>query len=269
MSLAAPIRKNKFLAICLGILLLSACNANSPETKFFLAEKLLEDKKYDAAISEFKSIVDKSPNSALGLEAQLKIAQIQHLYLGRSQGAIEAYQEYLKRTKNEAMRRDVEKTMADLQFHNFEDYDQAIASYSKLVKENSSPKENEELMFRLGRAFFLKAKFEDAIKMLEYQKTRFPTGDFFWKAELEIGNSLGATKGRCNDAIKQYDKVIAGGTKELRVLATFAKASCYEEQDELDKAYELFSSIQDEYPAPAVVDLKMQKIKRRKILRKR
>jgi len=245
---------------CLG------CNANSPETKFLLAEKLLEDKKYDAAISEFQTIVDKAPYSALGLEAQLKVAQIQHLYLGRSQEAIDAYREYLKRVKDESQRREVEKVLADLQFHSFEDYDQAIASYSRLVKENAP--DREEMIFRLGRSFFLKAKFDDSIRMFEYLKTEFPAGAFFWKAELEIGNAMGA-KGKCSDAIKQYDKVVANGPRDQKTLAIFAKASCFEEQDELDSAYELFSSIQNDYPAPSVVELKMQKIKRRKILRKR
>lgn len=268
MNLPAKLKKNKKGALWGLFLLALGCNANSPETKYLLAEKLLEDKKYDAAISEFQTIVDKSPHSSLGLDAQLKVAQIQHLYLGRSQEAIEAYKEYLKRSKDEKKRREVEKTLADLQFQNFEDYDQAIASYSRLVKENTSPEESEELMFRLGRAFFLQSKFDDAIKMFEYQRTRFPSGSRLWKAELEIGNALSA-KGKCPDAIKQYNRVIAEGPKEQRVLASFAKASCFEEQDELDSAYELFSSIKEEYPAPSVVELKMQKIKRRKILRKR
>jgi tetratricopeptide (TPR) repeat protein len=263
--------KGPFGALFLCALLsgsLSACNANSPETKFVLAEKLLEDRKYDAAITEFQAIVDKSPNSNMGLQAQLKVAEIQHLYLGHAPQAIEAYQEFLKRNKDENKRREVEKTMADLQFQSFEDYDQAIASYSKLVKENSERKEGEELMFRLGRSFFMKSKFEDAIKMFQYQKERFPSGFFFWKAELEIGNSLSA-KGACGEAIKQFDKVIAGAPKDLQVLASFGKAACFEEQDDLDQAYELFSAIRDDYPAPTVVELKMQKIKRRKILRKR
>lgn len=268
MNLAANLKKSKKWALWGLFLLVLGCNANSPETKFLLAEKLLEDKKYDAAISEFQTIVDKSPSSNLGLDAQLKVAQIQHLYLGRSQEAIDAYREFLKRSKDEQRRREVEKTLADLQFQNFEDYEQAIASYSKLVKENSGDEEAEELMYRLGRAFFLQSKFDDAIKMFEYQRTRFPSGPRVWRAELEIGNALSA-KAKCADAIKQYDRVIADGPNDQRVLASFGKASCFEEQDELDKAYELFSSIKEEYPAPSVVELKMQKIKRRKILRKR
>lgn len=254
------------VAACLSLLM--ACNANSPDTKYQLAEKLLEDKKYEAAASEFQTIVDKTPNSNVGLESQLKVAEINHLYLGRSQEAINAYQEFLKRNKNEAKRREVEKTLADLLFQNLEDYDQAITAYSNLLKGPGQDLEKEEMTFRLARAFFLKAKFEDAVRMFEYQKAQFPQGKLFWKAQLEIGNALSA-KGSCSEAIKQYDLVKANGIRELQVLATFGKASCLEEQDELDDAYELFSEIKKEYPAPTVVELKMKKIKRRKILRKR
>lgn len=247
---------------------LMACNARSPETKFLLAEKLLEDKKYDAAISEFQDIVDKSPTSALGLEAELKIAQIEHLYLGRPKEAIEAYTEFLKRNKDPGKKREVERVMGDLQFQNFENYDGAIESYTKLLKENPQSADVEDLLYRLGRAFYLKSQFADAAKIFQFQKTQFPNGVLRWKAELEIGNTMGA-QGKCNDAIKQFDKVANEAPNDLKVLAKFAKASCYEEQDDLDNAYEVFSSIKDQYPAPVVVDLKLQKIKRRKILRKR
>ncbi len=52
-------------------------------------------------------------------------------------------------------------------------------------------------------------------------------------------------------------------------MAIFGEAGCYEEHDDLDKAYELLGEIRDTYPVPSVVELKMKKIKRRKILRRR
>lgn len=250
------------------LLLAAGCNARSPETKYHLAEKLLEDKKYEAAISEFQDIVDKSPASALGQDAQLKIAQIQHLYLGRSQDAIESYGEFLKRSKDPAKKREVERTMGDLQFQNLENYNDAISVYTKLVKESPQSPDAEELIYRLGRAFFLKAQFVDAIKVFQHQVKNFPNGELRWKGELEIGNALSGA-GKCPEAIKHFDTIVAGAPKPQRVLAAFGKASCYEELDDLDNAYELFSSIKEEYPTPAVIELKMQKIKRRKILRKR
>lgn len=268
MQLSNLKRKSRVAAICGTLLFLAGCNASSPETKYLLAEKLLEDKKYDAAISEFQDIVDKSPSSPLGLEAQLKVAQIQHLYLGRSQEAIDAYREFLKRTKNPEKKREIERILGDMQFQNFENYSEAIESYTKLVKENPNSVDSEDLIFRLGRAFFLKAQFEDALKVFRYEKAKFPQGKLSWKVELEIGNALSA-KGKCDEAIKQFDLLINKAPKEQSVLASFGKASCYEEQDDLDSAYEIFSSIKDDYPAPSVVELKMHKIKRRKILRKR
>lgn len=262
----SPLKNKGWFLVCL--LALPACNARSPETKFHLAEKLLEDKKYEAAISEFQDIVDKSPSSALGQEAQLKIAQIQHLYLGRSQEAIESYSEFLKRSKDSAKKREVERTMGDLQFQNLENYNDAIAMYSKLVKDSPQSPDAEELIFRLGRAFFLKAQFADAMKVFQHQIKTFPNGELRWRAELEVGNAMSGM-GKCPDAIKQFDSVAASAPKPQRVLAAFAKAACYEELDDLDNAYEIFSSIKDDYPTPTVIELKMQKIKRRKILRKR
>lgn len=259
--------KRAWLAAAL-LLPLLACNARSPETKYRLAEQLLEDHKYDAAISEFQDIIDKAPSSPLGLQAQLQVAQIQHLYLGRSQEAIESYQEFLKRSKDPNKNREVERTLGDLQFQNFENYDEAIASYTKLVKDRPGSPDAEELVYRLGRAFFLKSQFADAIKVFTYQIEHFPKGDLRWKAELEVGNSLSG-ENKCGEAIQHFTKVAAEAPKAQRVLASFAKASCFEEQDDLDSAYEIFSQIKDDYPTPSVVELKLQKIKRRKILRKR
>src|SRR5262249_16221049 len=163
---------------------------------------------------------------SLGLEAQLKIAQIQHLYLGRSQEAIDSYQEFLKRTKDPNKKREVERTLGDLQFQNFENYDEAIASYTKLVKDKPDSPDPEEITYGVGRAFYLKSQFADAIKVFHYQIEHFPKGELRWKGELEIGDSLSG-QGKCNDAIKRFDVVAAEAPPQQAVLAKFAKASCY------------------------------------------
>jgi tetratricopeptide (TPR) repeat protein len=263
------VQKNKICAAVMAALFfLSACNANSPENRFLFAEKLLEDRKYDAAINEFQEIVDKAPNSVLGLDSQLKIAQIEHLYLGRSKEAMDAYREFLKRNKDEKKKREIEKILADLLFQNFENYDDAIVSYEKLIEKNPGASDSEEILFRIGRALFLRSKFDEAMRAFTQQKNRFPNGEYFWRAELEIANSFSALS-KCVEAIKQFDKIIASGPKDISVLASFGKAICLEEQDNLDLAYEILSGIKNAYPAPSVIELKLQKIKRRKILRKR
>jgi len=258
------------VSLCFSLVLFQSCNANSPETRFQLAEKLLEDKKYEAAASEFQTIVDRAANPKISLEAQIKVAEINHLYLGRTEEATKAYKEFLKRSKDADRNRKVEKVLADLQFQEFENYDEAIATYSKLLKQEASQEDKEEIIFRIGRALFLKPKFDDSVKIFEYLKTNFPQGKYFWKAELQIANALGS-KGNCQEAIKRYTEMSKNPLfpADLNPLAIFGKASCLEELDELDDAYNILSSIRGTYPVPSVIENKMLKIKRRKILRRR
>jgi tetratricopeptide (TPR) repeat protein len=261
------LKKNKLLSL-LVLFGLAACNANSPENKLLLADRFLEDKKYDAAISELQDLVDKSPSSQIGQEAQLKIARIQQLYLGRTKDAIFSYQASLKYNHDPKARVEIEKTLADLQFQTFENYENAVASYKKLIEENPNDPQVEHYLFNIGRALFFKTQFEDAIHVYEQLKAKFPSGKYAKKVDLEIGNAL-SSAGKCKEAIKQFEKVVQANDPETRPLAIFNQALCYEEQDDLDKAYELLASIKNQYPSPNVVELKMQKIKRRKILRKR
>lgn len=257
------------LLVTAGLSLFVGCNANSPENRYLLAERLLEDRKYEAAISEFQEIVDRSPYSPLGVEAQLKVAQIQHLYLGHSKDAADSYRLFLRRNKDEARRQEVEKVLADIQFQNFESYQEAVSSYQALLAKDPSGPMAENYHFNIGRSHYLRAKFPEAIRAFEALIQAFPQGKFVKKAELEIANSLNAS-GKCKEAIKKYEAVAkVADTQELKALALFGQAGCHEEQDDLDRAYELLSQIRDIYPVPSVVDLKMKKIKRRKILRKR
>lgn len=262
-------RRIKFIfPFALAAALLAACNANSPENKFLLAERLLEDKKYDAAIGEFQEIVDKAPSSALGLEAQLKIAQIQHLYLGRTKEAEASYRVFLKRNKDGKKKEEIEKTLADLEYQIFENYADAAEAYKKLIEKDPNSPDAELYTYNIARSMYFKSQFDDAIRIFELLKKKFPNGKYAKKSDLEIGNVLNAA-GRCKDAIKQYEKVIQSGEREQASLAAFGEANCYEELDDLDKAYEILQSIKSSYPTPGVIELKLQKIKRRKIFRKR
>lgn len=251
-----------------AIFLLGACNANSPENRYLLAERLLEDKKYDAAISEFREIVDKSPNSDLGIESQLKVAQILHLYLGRTKEAVEAYKKFLRRNKDEKRQNEIERVLADLRFQTFEDYQEAINAYTALLEKDPASADAPYYLFNIGRAHSFKKNFDEAIKVFQKLIAEHSSSQYAQRARLEIASSMNMA-GRCKEAIKKYDDVIKEASEELKALAVFGQAECYEELDDLDKAYEVLGTIKKSYPTPAVVDLKMKRIKRRKILRRR
>jgi TolA-binding protein len=264
-------RKNNLFARALflaGVAFLSSCNSNSPDNRYLLAERLLEDKKYEAAISEFQEIVDKSPNSPLGIEGQLKVAQIQHLYLGKTKEAVESYKKFLRRNKDEARRGEIERVLADLQFQIFENYGDAIHAYKSLFEKDPKSPEAPYFLFNIGRAQSFQKDFDTAVKTFQQLVTDYPTSSFANRAKLEVANALNMG-GKCRDAIKKYEELAKSSPGEIKVLAVFGEAECAEELDDLDTAYELLGTIKSTYPSPAVVDMKMKRIKRRKILRRR
>lgn len=266
-------RKNNFsnLGILLTTLLLTlnlGCNINSSQNKYALAERLEADKKFDAAINEYQEVVKKEPFTDLGIKAELKIAEIQHLYLGRMKEAQQSYTLVFKRTKSAIEKRRIQTILGKLAFEEFEAYDEAIRIFSDLLNTAVENDEKQQLKFLIGRAQFLKNDFMGSRITFEELQKQYPQSPYAQRAQLEIANALSAS-GKCREAIQILSKLENLENVELRSQAIFSEATCYEELDDLDRAYELLEKIRESFPSPQVVEFKMAKIKRRKILRKR
>lgn len=255
-------------AIAIVLLGLCGCNANSSKNQFALAEQLFLEKKYDASIHEFDKIVQRDPQSEFGVKALQQIATIQQLYLNNADEALKTYRLLLKRSTDPNLTRETQLTIANLYFERFEDYEKAAENYLALYQAGPEDEEADQFLYRYGRSLFLKNHFDSAMKAYQTLREKFPRSYYSLRAELEIANAL-SSSGKCKEAIKKYDEVRASSRKDLRIMATFETANCYEYLDDLDTAYDLLASIQADYPNPDVVSQKMQKIKRRKILRRR
>lgn len=250
------------------LLLLCACNTNSTRNRVLVAERLLEDKKYDAAVLEYQTVVNREPFTELGRSSLLKIAQIQHLYLGRARDAEDSYQRLFKRTKDERLKAEIEQALANIAFENLEEYGTAIDRYQQILARDPGHPQADLFLYNIGRAYFLESKLPEAAKVFESFRAKYPSSNLIPKVDQELANILAAS-GKCREAIRAYDKIIARKDERQTPLAIFAKATCFEEMDDLDAAYELFTSIKSTYPFPAVIELKLKKLKRRKILRRR
>lgn len=256
------------LLLAIACTILAGCNANSSKNQYKLAEQLFLEKKYDASIHEFDKIIQRDPLSEYGLKALRQIATIQQIYLDNPEDALKSYKLLLKRSNDKGTTREVEALIATLYFERFEDYTHAIEYFKMLLESDPHDPEADYFMYRLARSYYLQSKFDRAIETFTDLKNRFPSSSYAEKADLEIANSLNS-QGKCKEAIKHYEGVVKEENKDLKTMALFEMANCYEALDDLDKAYDLLEGIQETYPNPGVIQLKMQKIKRRKILRRR
>lgn len=246
-----------------------ACNANSSKNQYDLAERLFMEKKYKAAIHEFRKIVKKDPKSKLGVDALYRVGVIQHLYLQKPKLAIQSFQSLLSRTEDPELIRQVREVVAEMYFSDFNDFQQAIAFYGALVKDKSKENTKRDFyLYRYGRSLFLMGEFDRALKAFGEIEEEYPQGQFYEKARLALGDTLNSS-GDCQKAIQAYEELAKSSDQKIKNMAVFGMANCYEEIDNLDKAYDLLATIKDSYSTPHVIDLKMKKIKRRKILRRR
>ncbi len=260
----------KHCLLILGIIpVLIACNANSSKNQYELAERLFMEAKYEASIHEFRKIVKKDPKSSLGIEALYRVGTIQRLYLRKPKLAIQSYKALISRSTDPQLVRKVRETIAEMYFSDFNNFGQAILYYQALVKDESTQnKKRDYFLYRLGRGMFLKGRFEEALKVFSEIETKYKFGEYYEKAMLAKADTLNSS-GNCKEAIKTYELLSEKAQKNIKSLAIFGMANCYEELDNLDKAYDLLATIQNTYTTPHVIDLKMKKIKRRKILRRR
>ncbi len=249
--------------------ILGACNAKSSKNQYDLAERLFEEKKYGASVHEFRKVVKKDPKSELGIDSLYRVGVIQRLYLHKPNLAIQSFQSLLSRTEDPDLERKIREMIGEMYFSDFNDFQQAAKLYAILVKDKS-PKNKKRAfyLYRYGRALFLMGNFKQALDAFGEIEEKYSDGRFYEKARLALGDTLNSS-GQCHKAIKAYEELSKSSDKKIRSMSIFGMANCYEEIDNLDKAYDLLTSIKDSYSTPYVVDLKMKKIKRRKILRRR
>ncbi len=263
-------KQTKIVSILFILFTLTACNINSSQNQFELAEQLFKDKKYEGAAHEFQKIFEKDQGSTLGLESLYRVATIRHLYTKEPLIALKAYERLLEKTKNKEFSFRVRKIVAAMYFEKFENYRLAIRNYKILLKDFSSKVEKDFFLYRIARSFFLLSMFDNSIKVFSRLAKLYPESKYAKKSKLAIANAM-SSNGNCKYAVKQYKKLLKNEkqSEEQRSFISFGLASCYEELDNLDKAYDLFAGIKNTYPVPSVVMLKMKKIKRRKIFRQR
>src|SRR5262245_38784048 len=99
-ALRPPRIPTRFIKLVVAISLLPACNAPAGKSHYMLAERLFNDHKYDAAVEEFKKIVEADPRSALAQQALFQTGVIQYLYQDHYQDAIKSFKAFIATSQN-------------------------------------------------------------------------------------------------------------------------------------------------------------------------
>lgn len=276
-------RRGSHALLTLGTLVLAlgagaSCSVDSARSQYLLAEKLWSDKKYAAAVNEFEKVASRDPRGKLGLQALYRAAMTQNLYLNNPSDALKKLRTYVQLSGDEKSRWEAQKQIGDILYERLERHEEAIDHYHELLQARASSPEAPDFLFRIGKSHYFLWQFKEAIESFRQLQEKYPSSRWSEHAGLEIGNVLftraerGSEDGIATPSGDGYKEAISAfkafidryPNSPLVPEAHFGIASCLEESNQLDAAYQLFNSIRTTYPSPNVVEIKLARIRERK-----
>ncbi len=263
-----------WVMVSFGVVL-NGCSVDSASNHYLLAEKLWTDRKYSAAVAEFEKVIAKDPRSKLGQQASYRAAMTQYLFLSQYSDAIRKFKNFIENSTDLQLIWNAQLQIGEILFSKLDQFDQAIQHYQALLKSNSTAPEAPEFYYRIGKSQFYLFQFKDAVNTYSELIRRFPHSKWAEKADFEIGvthftrgehrsDTADDGKAAYELAKQNYEKFIKHYPKsELVPQAHFGIASCLEELDRLDDAFDAFQELKKNYPSPQVVEVKLSRIQQR------
>ncbi len=278
-------------------LLAASCGLSGTKKQYVLAEKLWTDGNYAAAVSEFDRVYGRDPHGTLGLQALYRSATTQAYFLSQYPDAVKKLGIFAQLTHDPEAAWNAKVQMGEILSNKMGLYADAISHYRSMLAENPKHPDAPLYLFRIGQAQFFLLKFSDALKTYQDLIRAYPDSGYAERAMYEIGTTY-FTRGEQHpdpaaeaspapgtardtakasrfspnesyqDAIDAFERFLKKYPKsEWASQAKFGIASCLEEMDQLDAAYNAYEALKYTYPSPNVITIKLVRIRERKAQR--
>jgi TolA-binding protein len=267
------VRTLKRISAFLPFFSLAACTVQSSTSNHYLtAEKLWTEKNYPAAVAEFDHVVKEAPNSAIGLQALWRSSMTRTLFLDESEEALKGFETFIERAGNSELAPQAEQEIGEIYFSKLAQYSKAIPFYEGLLKTKKfSPDDEAKFIYRIARSHFLSNHLRASIDWLEKLNTQYPKSPLLDRAQFDLANAwyaLGdSDKSAYAKALKLFQDLATKTEQKnhsLYVESLFGEASTLEEIDQFDEAFTILKKIENDYPAPNVIKIRMLSIEERK-----
>ncbi len=262
-------KARQFIKIALGGLFIVACAFDVNESHWKLASNFVKQGQYLRAIEEYTRIVNFEQRGPLGVRAQEEIARIYDAHLKDYPRAIRAYRDVYQRTDDAEVKMRARWEIAKIYGDRMGNFGAAAEEYGVLYRENlSNPKDGPEILLGWARALMDSGQFTDAAERFREFRDNYPGSASGPRAFLEESQAyLNAEK--FNEAITNFQEAIKqfSGRKGYEALvaeAYYGLGMAFESKDELATALEAYKAGLSTYPNPRVIELKIDRLEKRK-----
>ena len=260
----------------LGLLLSSAifaCAIGVSEKHMQLAEEFVRQGKFLSAIEEYSRVVNYGGRSVLAINAQKQIALVYEQYLKDFPRAIRAYRDAYQRSSDKRVKMEARWAIAKIYADRLENPVAAAEEFEALYKDEAKfEKEGAEILLSWAKALMDCSRFNEAANVLVEFRKNYPGHKAGPRALLQEGQARLADR-RPEPAKDNFQEIInrfsgQEGYNSLVSEAYYGLGNTFEMKDQLDAALTAFRQSLAMYPNRAVVELKIQRVEKRKKERK-
>jgi TolA-binding protein len=253
-------------------LFVASCGLSGTKKQYVLAEKLWTDGNYAASVSEFDRVYSHDPHGALGLQALYRAATTQAYFLSQYADAVKKLSVFAQLTPDKDAAWNAKVQMGEILSTKMGLYAEAISHYRSMLAENPKHPDAPLYTFKIGQAQFFLLKFSEALRTYQDLIRTYPSSAYAERAMYELGTTYFTEaeqhSDKYQDAIDAYERFLKKYPKsEWASQAQFGVASCLEEMDQLDAAYNAYEALKYTYPSPNVITIKLVRIRERKAQR--
>lgn len=254
-------------------IVLAACEEDRADALLEKANREWIDGQTQSSVELYKTVLNNFPNGPAAEEALFRLGEIFHFSLGDSNQAILYFQEVLLLNKKGSFSYEAQKHIADIVEFTIKDLDQAIIEYQNLINRfDRLQEEKEDHHFRIALIYYKKQNYEQALAELEEHLEDYPDSKWGENVEFKAVEIL-YTLNKCSQAQPHYDRFVSQYPQSKhRAEMDFLMASCLEEEGQLKEALEKFKALENSYPFPAMLEMKIDglasRIKKSRKMRK-
>lgn len=264
-------QNNFFLGKSLWVflILLISCDFTSSTHKDILtAQQKFKEQKFEESAWYYERVLEKSLPNVVKTKVEYQLADIYSIYLKNYQSAIKHFDKVLEYAEEPLWKvRSLEKK-ATIYFNYLQKYEQAAKIYETLMSFRPKLKDYDEYEYLIARSMIKMNRYNDAIKIIDTMRKN-ENHEFYIRSFYDRG-LVSFYKKEWDQAIKYWYQYIKREPNRDRVIeAKFMMANAYESNENLRRAYSLYSSIKDEYPNSKVIESRIKALYNRKVVRKR
>jgi tetratricopeptide (TPR) repeat protein len=246
-----------------AVLSLTGCIFSSQRREFDRGVKAMSDGQFDQGFMLLERVIQRDRSSKLALEAARRGARIAYLEAKDYHHAVDFNRQIVLLSPDPAERIIAQKQIAEIQFSDLANYEQAIVEYNKLLSLPHSPSDGFHFQLNVAKSYFQLNNFvqsrieaDELISKPLDEDQKFEV--LLFKANLNLTDKkLDAATNSFADLLANYPERAQKENVPLNL------SVCYEEKGEFAKAIQILQDMKKYYPTPDFIDFKIRRLQER------